>query len=204
MTDGATLRVETTLRNTGKTAIRTPYYSHNLLNVDDASPTGPAVRLALDVNLSAFSNCPPWAEPLEDYFARTSEPHSVLPPLKEVLRGRRAVVAPTRVKAVYRGSAGSSNGSYLMAFDREGLTMRSDLTGPAPLYAYNLYIEERTLSPEPIQMVAIEPGEAATLTQTVHFRRNSHPREATPTSPAPCAWRAAQKHRGFVQMLHKL
>jgi hypothetical protein len=202
----ATLRVETTLHNTGSAAFRTPYYSHNLLNINGASPTGPGVRLALDVDLSSFSDSPPWAEPIEGYFELATDPQTALPPLREALWATRAVVAPTKIKAVYHGSAARSNGTYQVAFDREGLAMRSDLTGPAPLYAYNLYVEERTMSPEPIQMVALEPGETTTLTHTLHFQRYEAAGRPTAllrsrsAAQASCRWRAAQMHRGFVEM----
>ena len=43
------------------------------------------------------------------------------------------------------------------------------MRGPLPLYAYNLYLEHTTLSPEPIQLVALAPGERITLTHTVSF-----------------------------------
>ena len=171
------IEVSTTLHNTGSTRFRTPYYSHNLLSLDQMA-AGPGDQIALDLNMSEYYDCLPWAEPLEDYFASD--------------QGTNARAFP----------------QALGAFDRQGVSISSTLSGPTPLFAYNLYIEERTLSPEPIQMVELEPGEHTTLTQTVRVRRTiKSTREGSDAAaqrweveaPSFFQWLAASEHRGFVR-----
>jgi hypothetical protein len=199
------IEVSTTLRNTGSTRFRTPYYSHNLLSLDQMA-AGPGDLIALDLNMSEYYDCLPWAEPLEDYFA--SDQGTDARAFPQALGAIKRVAAPTRIKAVFGGSAATSKGAWMAAFDRQGVSISSTLSGPTPLFAYNLYIEERTLSPEPIQMVALEPGEHTTLTQTTLFRRTlKSTREGSDAAaqrweveaPSFFQWLAASEHRGFVR-----
>ena len=202
------LRVETTLRNVGARSIRTPYYSHNLLSVDDR-PTGPGMRLGLDVRMGSYADCPPWAAPLSRYFALEDADTTVVSSsnasLYAPLRAYRTVEAPTRIKAVYSASnVARSSGTYRAILEREHLLVTSRLEGPLPLHAYNLYAEERTLSPEPIQMVALEAGEQATLAHTLTVARLP-PRDPAATAAAHASastapqWQAAWCHKGFLK-----
>ena len=225
LTSDLRLQVQTTLRNRGSLAFRSPYYSHNLLSVDDL-PTGLGIRLALDVNQSAYRNSLPWAAPLERYFeGDASDRDDTMATISsQILRATRPVLPPTRIKAVYSGSAAaSSSGSWAVAFQHQGLAVTSTLGGPLPLYAYNLYIEDRTLSPEPIQMVALEPGQERVLTQTLQLQQ-LHQRQGgsgdvpdrasenaqymvegsrSPSRTTPRKrWQAAKQQRGFVHVKH--
>ena len=211
------IELSTTLHNTGSTRIRTPYYSHNLLSLDQMA-AGPGDQIALDLNMSEYYDCLPWAEPLEDYFASDqgtdarafpqSDQGTDARAFPQALGAIKRVAAPTRIKAVFGGSAATSKGAWMAAFDRQGVSISSTLSGPTPLFAYNLYIEERTLSPEPIQMVALDPGEHMTLTQTVRVRRTiKSTREGSDAAaqrweveaPSFFQWLAASEHRGFVR-----
>ena len=66
--DSNTVQMQTTIANTGSRAFRTPFYSHHFLSLDNQA-TGPPLELALNLlNLSAYTDCLPWAEPLGRYF----------------------------------------------------------------------------------------------------------------------------------------
>ena len=230
LTPDARLQVQTTLRNRGSLAFRTPYYSHNLLSVDDL-PTGLGIRLALDVNQSAYTDSLPWAAPLENFFEREASDRddTMRPVSSQMLRATRPVSSPTRIKAIYSGSAAaSSSGSWAVEFKQQRLAVTSTLGGPLPLYAYNLYIEDRTLSPEPIQMVALEPGQERVLTQTLQLQQlyqrqgqgaggygpdgaaagseTNANLEGSTRSPSSTSsrmraqWKAAKQQRGFVRV----
>ena len=47
-----------------------------------------------------------------------------------------------------------------------------------PLYGYSLYLEAATVSPEPVQLVRLGPGESTTLTHTVTLFGTERPRRA--------------------------
>ena len=109
--------------------------------------------------MNSYSDSPPsWAAPLGSYFQ---------PKGAHGLWATARPSGPAKVKALFPPSAANreSRGEYTVAGG--GLLVHSALRGPLPLYAYNLYVEPTTLSPEPIQLVDLAPGEAATLTQTV-------------------------------------
>merc|ERR1712129_399564 len=82
------------------------------------------------------------------------------------LRAIRPVGNNSRLKAVFAQPSGRSSGRWAVRSPGE-LSVDVGLTGPNPLYAYNLYVEERTLSPEPIHVVSLEPGQRANFTHTV-------------------------------------
>ena len=189
---GSTLTLTTRLENTGEHIIRTPFYSHHLLAIDDR-PTGPRLELALDLNLTAYNDCLPWAEPLADYFEHR--------PDSTWLSATREVAGKTRVKAIYTGASHHSVGAWEARYPGR-LSVHVEQSGPLPLYAFSLYVEERTLSPEPIQMLTLAPGEATSVERTVRLTKLAGgAKEPTSGSvynqPWAWAWRAASDHAGF-------
>lgn len=178
--------METDLENTGDHPIRTPFYSHHFLAFDDR-PTGPPLELSLDLNLSAYTDCLAWAEPLASYFELGGDPRW--------LRAHREVRGKTKIKAVYAGASHHRSRGTWEAKHPGWLSLRVEQTGPLPLYGYALYIEERTLSPEPVQMLEIAPGESIRVTRTVTLRRLRQGLSTAPVEESP--WKAAAAHAGF-------
>jgi len=165
---GNALVTETELTNTGGQAFATPQYSHNFLSMDD-QPIGPPLQLTLDQNVSDYTEPGvvgkyAWAKPMAEYFepigANTLEARTPESPLS---------AAPPRLKANFVASSSlDSAASYVASFS--GVTVSSLMTpSKAPLYAYNLYVEETSLCPEPIQMLRLGPGETAAWSQHLFF-----------------------------------
>ena len=158
--------VNTEITNTGEHAFRTPFYSHHFLNVN-RRPTGPPLEVSMDLDLRNYTeplapkpSIPKkdWSEPLTGYFAVGER--------GGWLRATRPVGNNSRLKAVFARPPGRSSGRWAVRSPGE-VSMDVNLAGPLPLYAYNLYVEERTLSPEPIHVVQLRPGESANFTHTV-------------------------------------
>ena len=200
--------METRLHNTGEAPFRTPFYSHHFVSVD-SHPVGPPLELQLDLNHSAYTDCRPWAAPLAAYFDETDGKVTWL-------RARKPVRFPTRIKAIFVGPAGHSNilsrGRWQVRYPGR---LRVDVTqsGPLPLYGYSLYVEERTLSPEPVQMLDVAPGESIRLSRTVVLHKSPDVPQAERATAAAAAaaaavaaarasskpwWRAAAAHAGFL------
>jgi hypothetical protein len=186
--DGATLTMETRLQNTGTRAFRTPFYSHHFLSLD-GQPTGPPLHLNLGLNVSEYTDCLPWAKPLAGYFSALHSHRDEVG--VSWLRATRTVRGATRVKAVFAEpddpSAARYDGGWTARYPE--LSVRVTQSGPLPLYAYSLYVEERTLSPEPIQMISLAPGASISLTRTVTLR----------TLGPPQPWQGAVQHAGYAQ-----
>ena len=198
----STLRMETRLHNTGEAAFRTPFYSHNFFSVDGEA-VGPPLELKLDLNHSAYKDCLPWAAPLQSYFDETDGTVTWL-------RARRRVPSPTRIKAIFVGPAGHSNilseGRWQARYPGR-VSVAVTQSGPLPLYGYSLYVEERTLSPEPVQMLHVAPGQSIRISRTMvlhpsplvperHAERSTAATAATARSKR--WWRAAAAHAGFL------
>merc|ERR1711879_600626 len=100
-----------------------------------------------------------WSAPLHDYFEHDGGFNPI-----------SATNVPDTIKAVFNGDDAISRsiGSFQASYG--GVTLNHTFQGaPLPLFAYNLYIERTTLSPEPILMLALEPGESKTWSHVLSF-----------------------------------
>jgi len=168
--DASSVVVETEVTNIGEHAFRTPFYSHHFFSVN-RRPTGPPLELTMgDLDLRNYTEplAPSptipkkdWSEPLAGYFAVGER--------GGWLRGTKPVGNHSRIKAVFAHPLGGSKGKWGVRSAGE-VSVDVTLSGPLPLYAYNLYVEERTLSPEPVHMIQLQPGQSANLTHTVALR----------------------------------
>jgi len=163
-----TLIAETELKNTGKQTFTTPQYTHNFLSVD-RTPIGPPLQLTFAQNVSDYTEPGvvsqwAWAKPLSDYF----EPIAANT-LNATVPESPLSAEPPRIKAELAGSSNvDSRASYVASVG--DLTVVSKLTpGRLPLYAYNLYVEETAICPEPMQMIELAPSETITWTQQLFF-----------------------------------
>jgi hypothetical protein len=163
---GEILTVTSTLTNLGSQPFSTAWYSHNFFTCD-SDPIGPGY--SVDLNLkgarddiydepSTWS----WSTPLQDYAkVDATDPNAVHIEMK------RALESGTRIKAEFADD-GSTNGEFKInacgAISIESSIPQVE-TGGMPMYAYNLYIERGTLSPEPQILIHLEPGKSSTWTQ---------------------------------------
>ena len=152
-----TLTVDTFIKNTGTQAFSAPYYAHNFLSIDRL-PVGPGWTLSLD-DLPDLSTGTDRFTPLADFFDVAGSVLTARTPVNNTMLHKFAGA---------RNVASRSQGAFTAT--ARGLAISKELGGPVPLYQYNLYAEETTLSPEPAQLVKLESGESATLTATLLFR----------------------------------
>jgi hypothetical protein len=162
---GEILTVTSTLTNLGSQPFSTAWYSHNFFTCDSI-PLGPGY--SVDLNLkgarddiydepSTWS----WSTPLQDYAkVDATNPNAVHVEMK------RALESGTRIKAEFADD-GYTNGEFKI--NACGVSIESSIpqveSGAMPMYAYNLYIERGTLSPEPQILIHLEPGKSSTWTQ---------------------------------------
>eukprot|EP00928_Gymnodinium_smaydae_P057980 TRINITY_DN41203_c0_g1_i1.p1 TRINITY_DN41203_c0_g1~~TRINITY_DN41203_c0_g1_i1.p1 ORF type:complete len:386 (-),score=32.99 TRINITY_DN41203_c0_g1_i1:226-1383(-) len=156
--EGSSVIVKSRLENTGSKSFATPHYSHNFLAVDK-KPTGPGWGVGFDLDVSEYVDSA-WAVPLSQYFEQVSNTS---------LRVKEKVPSGVAMKANFGRSTGEkSHGSYSATFD--GVQISHTIDGAQlPLYAYNFYVEQTTMSPEPITLISLGPSELASWTHTYSF-----------------------------------
>ena len=151
---GNQLTVDTFVQNTGTERFAAPYYAHNFLSID-RQPVGPGWKLSLD-DLPDITSGTDRFTPLADFFdARGSQLTAVAPINNTVLHK-------------FGGALDVGSGSQgRFTATAHGVSISKQLDGPLPLYQYNLYAEETTLSPEPSQLVRLDGGQSVLLSASV-------------------------------------
>jgi hypothetical protein len=164
--DGNVLVVTSILTNLGSRPFQSAYYSHNFFTCD-----GIPIRqgYGLDLDLSANKEgslyeepgvIGSWAKPLDSFARVTGDRHHVSVEIDRPLEG------DTRIKTEFAKDLGSKGSFTLYGC---GASIRSDLpevkNGQLSMYAYNLYLEKGTLSPEPQILIHLEPGESKSWSQ---------------------------------------
>jgi hypothetical protein len=168
--DGNVLAVTSVLTNLGDDAFSTAWYSHNFFTCDSIPVRG-GYSLDLDIRERVGTKLyeepgvlGSWAVPLRS-FARIEDFRKTI---------RVSVVRPleddTRIKAEFVNDE-DSKGAFTLHGCGTAITSRfPDVEGHAlPMYAYNLYLEKGTLSPEPQILLHLEPGQAVSWTQRLVF-----------------------------------
>lgn len=159
------LTVTSTLTNLGTEAFSTAWYSHNFFTCDGTAP-GPGY--SVDLNLKGQRKVVyeepgtwSWSTPIEEY-----ADIGLGDPNKVQVRMDRAVESGVRIKAEFVNDDGTNGGFKIRACD---VSIESSIpeveTSGLPMYAYNLYIERGTFSPEPQVLINVAPGESQTWTQ---------------------------------------
>jgi len=157
VTDDA-VHIDEQLTNIGSSAFRTVQYYHNFFSVNWKRIGSPlCVKLVPDLNSVQEPAVGSWARPLRDYF--------VSPAAGELCATREVDAS---IKAVFVGSHNrGSTASWSTRFQNgQSLLTSTTKVAQPPLYAYNLYVEGTTLSPEPFQMLDLPPGASAAWTRT--------------------------------------
>lgn len=163
--EGSTLKIETTLTNLGSEKIVTPHYSHNFLSVDRRG-IGPPWKLSMVPDATSFMEpgAGTWAAPILDYFTAAGDAMEAHKEVPEVLK----------LKCNFNGEKNVDAANWWVA-THDNLRITSRQTNDlAKLYAYNLFVEKETLSPEPIAMLEAEPGKSTSWTRTLDFELQSN------------------------------
>lgn len=177
--DGNILVVTSILTNLGSRAFQSAYYSHNFFTCD-GTPIREGYRLDLDIsgNKGSLYEEPgvigSWAVPLDSFAGVKSYKNHVMVEVNRPLEG------DTRIKAEFVKDT-SSRGSFTL--HGCGASIRSELpevqSGELPMYAYNLYLEKGTLSPEPQVLIHLEPGESISWSQRLVIEDESETDSST-------------------------
>lgn len=160
-----TLTVTSTLTNLSQKPFSTAWYSHNFFNCDSKA-VGPGYDLDLNLRgdqrpLYDEPGTWTWSTPLEDYAKVETKPHHVH------IEMERALEPGIRIKSEFEND-GSTNGAWtIRACDSvvESSIPEVELGTGISLYAYNLYVERGTFSPEPQILLNIDSGASKTWSQ---------------------------------------
>lgn len=173
--DNNVLLVTSTLTNIGSRPFSTAWYSHNFFTCDGIPiQEGYGVDLDIRGQRGQLYEEPgvigSWASPLDAFATIREYPDAVSVDITRPLGG------DTRIKAEFSDDGASKGGFTLRACDT---SIRTDypevMRGSLPMYAYNLYLERGTLSPEPQLLIHLEPGQTTSWTQRLIFNDIEHP-----------------------------
>eukprot|EP00980_Cylindrotheca_fusiformis_P029079 scaffold22713_cov139-Cylindrotheca_fusiformis.AAC.16 len=163
------LFVRTTLTNLGREPFATAWYSHHFFTCD-GNPVGKGYGVDLDVAGTSGDYDEPaawfWSTPLKTYAAVT--------PSKNVVdvEMQRGVERDVRIKAEFVKDDKSSGDFTIRGCGnsiKESIPEVGSPGGPS-MYAFNLYVETGTFSPEPQIYLHFYPGETISWTQHLEFR----------------------------------
>jgi hypothetical protein len=164
------LLVKHTLTNIGRVPFSTAWYSHHFFTCD-SHPAGSGYEM--DVKLAATDGEYEepgtwfWATPLRDYAKVTASTDTVS------IRMQRGLESKVRIKAEFVKDENSHGGFTLKACQtsiRETIPEVAKSNTGISMYAYNLYIESGTFSPEPQIYIHLMPGESTSWTQQLDFQ----------------------------------
>ena len=167
--DNNVLLVTSVLTNLGSKAFSTAWYSHNFFTCD-----GIPIRegYGLDLNIRGQRGTlyeepgviGSWAVPLQAFASVKEYPGHVEVDVYRPLEGG------TRIKAEFVNDGSSDGGFVLHGCDTSIRNEFPDVQrGVLPMYAYNLYLEKGTFSPEPQLLIHLEPGASTSWTQRIVF-----------------------------------
>jgi hypothetical protein len=168
--DGNVLAVTSVLTNLGDYAFSTAWYSHNFFSCDSIPvQKGYGVDLDIRERVGAKLYEEPgvlgsWAAPLRSFAhveeLRKSIEIEVVRPLEDDTRIKAEFVKDEDSRGTFTlHGCGTAITSQLPDVEDENL----------PMYAYNLYLEKGTLSPEPQILLNLAPGQTVSWTQRLSF-----------------------------------
>ncbi|KAJ1459496.1 hypothetical protein M885DRAFT_613652 [Pelagophyceae sp. CCMP2097] len=195
--DGDFITLKTTLTNLGAESIKTPFYNHNFLSVDGFE-IGKGYALQLPLKSAAYADAGTWAKPL----AKVADVSLLHPGNVQV--DVKAGIGSSRVKAIFErdDSAPASYFANFQAAGDEPVWCASVMTHAKPLFAYNLYAEATTLSPEPMVLLEIKPGASEEWTTRVRCGVGAgHAQGAEFYEPHKDEWVFAGIFAGFLALI---
>jgi hypothetical protein len=172
---GNTLSVTSTLTNMGAEHFSTVWYSHHFYTCDDVA-IGPGYEL--DVNMKGDRNpiyeepgTWSWSKPLRDYATVKGVADKIS------IHMTKALDPGIRIKTEFIND-GTTTGGFTLKGCESSITATIPQVGGdqgIPMYAYNLYVERGTFSPEPQIYLSLDPGASKTWTQTLVINENLPP-----------------------------
>lgn len=177
--DGNVLTVRSLLSNTGKKQFTTPWYSHHLFTGDNDA-VGPGY--SLDLGLSEYGLKPntavfkqpglgSWSGDLNDYVNVSLARDGSIS-----MNVKKAIPDNVKLKAQFldENTITLTDGSFTLHAPN-GISvyeripeLQTQSRNPF-IYAYNVYIEKGTISPEPMLLLYLQPGETTFWTQHLKF-----------------------------------
>jgi len=177
--DGNIMTVRSILTNLGEERFTTPWYSHHFFTGDD-EPVGPGYVLDLGLSEYALSTSTPrfrqpglgtWSADVNEYFNVTmASDKSISVSVKKVLPDGvklKAEFLDDNIVTLTDGSFTLRAPSGISVYEKIP-ELQTQSRNPF-IYAYNVYAERGTLSPEPTLLLYLEPGETTTWTQHLKF-----------------------------------
>eukprot|EP00978_Attheya_sp_CCMP212_P011044 scaffold26962_cov48-Attheya_sp.AAC.1 len=168
---GTTLKIESTLTNLGSKPFTTPWYSHHFFTCNGI-PAGPGYTALLQLKNDDYKvSAGNWSAPLSEYAdiqMSNSQDFVNITLTKKVETG-------TRIKAEFSNDF-VTDGSFVLDACGASISERlepishDEELGPK-MYAFNLYMEEGTISPEPILLLTLGLGQSQTWTQQLDFQK---------------------------------
>lgn len=170
------LSVTTTLTNMGQDPFSTAWYSHNFFTCD-GSAVGPGYQA--DLLLQPPPHAPlyeepgtwSWSTPVRQY-AQVQTDLALDSVRVNVLRD---VEPGVRIKAEFLKDGQTKGGFVLRACDTRITSSLHVDNGDIrdQMYAYGLYLERGTFSPEPQILIHLEPGESKSWTQRLVIEKSA-------------------------------
>ena len=207
--DGSVLTVRSLLSNLGKKQFTTPWYSHHFFT-GEQDPVGPGYKLDLGVSEYALQTPTPvfkqpglgsWSKDINDYVnVSMARDGSISMELKKVIS------EGVRLKAEFldENIITLTDGTFTLhapngiSVSEKIPELQTQSRNPF-IYAYNVYMERGTISPEPIILLYLQPGETTVWTQNLKFSSDRNPAFAslfTRMFPYSKAWQIPAVH-GF-------
>jgi hypothetical protein len=162
------LLVTTTLTNIGRIPFATAWYSHHFFTCD-SRPVSKGVGADLDLAATGGDFEEPgtwtWASPIDSYASVTPQDNSVS------VEMNRGVEQNVRIKAEFTKDE-QTHGVFTLHGCRTSVKESIPEVGSeggVSMYAYNLYIESGTFSPEPQIYMHLWPGQSISWTQRLEF-----------------------------------
>ena len=196
------LLVKTVLSNLGSKSFSTAWYSHHFFSCD-SHPVQYGYSVDFDLaSTNGEYNEPTtwsWSTPLEEYasvyvhnstnggngrYTHVSDKDKEPSVRIDMQRG---VESNVRIKAEFEKDEQSKGAFTLRACNtkiRETIPEVGDGSSGISMYAYNLYIESGTFSPEPQILLKLDPGQSTSWTQQLDFEDN-YPLELPVNPVAP-------------------
>ncbi|KAL9180952.1 hypothetical protein ACHAXT_009757 [Thalassiosira profunda] len=183
--DGNVLTVRNLLSNSGKKQFTTPWYSHHFFNGDDV-PVGPGY--GLDLGLSEYALKVPtpqfkqpglgsWTGDIADYANVTMARDGSIS-----MKMKKPIPEGVRLKADFldEKTVTLTDGSFTLRAPNgvsvyEKIPELQTQSRNPFIYAYNVYMERGTMSPEPMLLLYLQPGETTVWTQHLKFTGETDP-----------------------------
>ena len=162
--------VKTILTNIGRVPFATAWYSHHFYTCDN-HPVGRGVGVDLDLAATGGAYDEPgtwfWSTPIENYASITTNDDEVS------VKMQRGVEQNVRIKAEFSINEQSRGAFSIHGCDtliKETIPEMEAPGGDISMYAFNLYIETGTFSPEPQIYMHLWPGQETSWTQRLDFQ----------------------------------